>query len=140
MKTQRFILTSYKFKGEITFEFTDMVLTKYETSAAELSDEQIVYFAKNLPRELAEVEEFLSKSTSAKFEEIKQEVTFDMFWNRYDDKVNSSKKKTLIKWHKMSISMQIKAYNFIPKYFMAIPANPRKKFAETYLNAELWEN
>ena len=140
MQTKRYTLTSDKFKGEIIFEFTDLVLTKYDTGSAELTDAQIVYFAKNLPRELAEVEAFLSKSPSAKFEEIKEEITFDMFWNRYDDKQSSSKKKTLTKWNKMKQSEQIKAYNHIPKYFMSLPPNTRKKFAETYLNAELWNN
>ena len=140
MQTKRYTLTSDKFSGEIIFEFTDMVLTKYDTSNAELSDEQIVYFAKNLPRELAEVEAFLNKSQSAKFEEIKEEITFDMFWNRYDDKQTSSKKKTETKWNKMTKSQQAKAYNHVLKYFATLPFNTRKKFAETYLNAELWNN
>jgi len=140
MQTQKFILTSDKFKGEVLFEFTNLLLTKYDTDNAELSDEQMLYFAKHLPRELAEIQAFLQRSETAKFTEIKQEITFEMFWKKYDDKVNSSKKKTLIKWNKLSVNEQLKAYNYIQKYFHSIPFGTRKKYAETYLNAELWNN
>lgn len=140
MKTQTFLFTSEKFKGEIIFEFTDRILTKYDTSSAELTDEQNIYFAKNLPRELSEVDAFLSKSTSAKFTEIKEEITFELFWNQYNDKMNSSKKRTLAKWNKMPKSEQMKAYNYVTRYLATIPSGTRQKFAETYLNAELWNN
>jgi len=140
MSVQKYILTSDKFKGEVLFEFTDLILSKYETSGAELSEQQMIYTAKHIPRELAEAIDWFARSKSAKFTEIKQEITFDMFWIRYDDKVNSSKKKTEIKWNKMRISERIKAFEYIPAYFRSIPYGTRKKYAETYLNAELWNN
>jgi hypothetical protein len=140
MSTQKFILTSDKFKGEVIFEFTDLILTKYDTSSAEMTDDQVIYIAKNLPRELAEVETFLSKSQSAKFTEITAEITFEMFWAKYDDKVVSSKSRTRKKWQKMPVNEQIKAYNHINKYFNSLPNGTRKKYAETYLNAEIWNN
>jgi len=72
--------------------------------------------------------------------EIDQNITFDKFWNRYDDKLNSSKKKTQVKWNKMPAAEQAKAFRYIGKYFASIPSGTRKKYAETYLNAELWNN
>ena len=140
METRKFILTSDKFKGEVLFEFTDSILTKYDTSNAELSDKQMMYIASILPRDLSCVNVLFEHSASAKFTEIKQEITFEMFWNKYDDKANSSKIKTEKKWNKMPISEQIKAYNHIQKYFSVIPFGTRKKYATTYLNDELWNN
>jgi len=140
MKVQKFTLTSDKFKGEVLFEFSDLILTKYDISGAELSEEQIIYIAKNIPKELAEAIALFSGLDTAKFTEIKQEITFEMFWNKYDDKVNSSRKRTKIKWDKMKINEQLKAFNFIQKYFNSVPFGTRKKYAETYLNAELWNN
>ena len=67
-------------------------------------------------------------------------VTFEMFWQRYDDKLNSSKKRTKQKWDKMKEGERVKAFNFIGRYFASIPQGTRKKNAETYLNAELWNN
>ena len=140
MEVRKFLFTSDKFKGAVEFEFTDLILTKYDTSGAELSETQRIYFAKNLPRELADIQACLTQPKSAKFTEIVQEITFDSFWNKYDDKVNSSKKRTETKWNKMSKNEQIKAFNYIQKYFPSVPYGTRKKFAETYLNAELWNN
>jgi hypothetical protein len=68
------------------------------------------------------------------------EVDFEMFWARYDDKVNSSKKRARAKWDKMSKENQQKAYLYLPKYFAHLPQNTRKKYVETYLSAELWNN
>jgi hypothetical protein len=140
MIKRKFVLRSEKFKGEVLFEFTDSILTKYDTSDAELSEEQTMHLAKKLPRELADVKNWLAESHTSSFLEIIQEITFDLFWDRYDDKVNSSRKRSLIKWNKMSKNEQRKAFNYIQKYFMSIPFGTRKKYAETYLNAELWNN
>ena len=133
METRKFILTSDKIKGEVVFEFTDSILTKYDTSSAELTDAQILFFATYLPRELYEVEAFLKRSETAKFTEIVQEITFEMFWNKYDEKIRSSKKETLKRWNKMSKNEQRKAYNYIQKYFYSIPQGVVKMYATTYL-------
>lgn len=67
-------------------------------------------------------------------------IDFDMFWNKYDDKISSSKRRAKAKWDKMSEAERAKAYHYISKYFASIPGGTRKKYAETYLNAELWNN
>ena len=135
-----FSLTSTAFTGEVVFEFRNELLVKFDMSNAELNERQHTTLARNLPRTLGEVTEFMTKSKNAVFTEIVQNVTFDMFWERYDDKFNSSKKKTWAKWNKMPMAEQMKAYRFINRYFASIPAGTRKKYAETYLNAELWNN
>ena len=140
MEIRKFILTSDKFKGEVIFEFTNLLLTKYDTSCAELSDEQMLFLVAKLPRQLAETTAVLGNSKSVKLTEITQEITFDMFWNKYDDKTTSSKLRTLKKWDKMNTGEQVKAYHYITKYFASIPYGTRKKYAETYLNSELWNN
>ena len=78
-----------------------------------------------------------------KFKEITFEPTFADFWARYFKdrlKDNSSKRRTEIKWNRMSKSEQLAAYNHIGKYFANIPAGIQPKYAETYLNSELWNN
>ena len=140
METKTYSLTSTAFSGEVLFEFRNDLLVKFDMSNAELNDKQHIILAHNLPRTLFEVDVFMSKSKNAIFIEIPQVITFDMFWQRYDDKLNSSKKKTEVKWNKMPLSEQFKAFRFIGRYFASIPANTRKKYAETYLNAELWNN
>ena len=71
--------------------------------------------------------------------ELQQQITFEMFWDRYDDKARSSKKKSLHLWNRLTEPDRIKAYYHYPTY-NKLRANAEKKYCETYLNAELWNN
>jgi len=133
-------MTSSTFTGQVEFDYDEAtgLMKSYTTENATLTEKQQVWLLKNLPRELAEAQALLEKSPGIVFEP--EHVTFEMFWNRYDDKINSSRKRTLKAWANMEKSEQAKAYNFIKTYFRNIPSGTRKKYAETYLNAELWNN
>ncbi|MDR1846730.1 MAG: hypothetical protein LBR17_01250 [Bacteroidales bacterium] len=134
------IATGQKFKGEIILEYDAVteLLIKADLTGAELNSEQHHRFLQWLPKTIAVIAELQQKKSGLIFTD--KEVTFEMFWNRYDDRLNSSKKRTMAKWQKMSKAEQLKAYFYIQKYFLSIPAGTRKKYAETYLNAELWNN
>jgi hypothetical protein len=71
--------------------------------------------------------------------ELEQHITFEMFWYKYNDKIRSSKKRSLKLWDKLSESDQIKAYYHIDTYNRK-RGNAEKKYCETYLTAELWNN
>lgn len=138
----KYVMTSGSFNGHVLFEFdeTTKLLLSFDTSNAYLSEKQQIWLLKELPRELKEVEELLSKAKNVKFEKLNENITFEMFWDRYNDKITSSKKRTRKAWDKMSKADQAKAFRFISKYENSLPQGTRKKYAETYLNAELWNN
>lgn len=137
----KYSLTSVAFDGEVIFTFNDSgLLESFDTAGADLSETQQVWILKQLPRELAEIKRVIGTSDSAKLTELKQEITFDMFWIRFDEKIRSSKKKSLAKWNRLSKTDRVKAFYFISKYEMSIPNGVAKKYAESYLNAELWNN
>lgn len=71
--------------------------------------------------------------------ELDEKITFEMLWNLYDDKLRSSKKRSTAIWDKMTVAEQVKAYYFVYKYFRH-RGNAEKKYLETYLRAELWNN
>lgn len=138
---KRYSLTSESFTGEVVFVFNDFnLLESFDTAAAQLSEPQQVFLLKSLPRDLAELHNLVTKSISAKITEIPFTITFDLFWNRYNEKLRSSRKKSLAKWNRLSVTDQAKAYYFIAKYENSILPGVPKKYAETYLNAELWNN
>jgi len=139
MKT--YSLTSTAIEGEVLFDFDDAGnLVRFDTSAATLSQNQQLWILKAMPKHLAHVQKLLGDSKTATLTEIKQEVTFDMFWNRYNLKDRSSKKRTLIKWNRMNRADQMRAFNHIGKYELTLKPGVDKKYAESYLNAELWNN
>lgn len=134
-------LTSVAFEGEVLFTFNDSgLLESFDISGAELSKKQHLWILKELPRELCEIKRVMGSSVSASMTELKKEITFEMFWQRYNEKIKSSKKKSLAKWNRMVKTDRAKAFYFISKYEMNIPNGVAKKYAESYLNAELWNN
>lgn len=136
---KRYSLTSKKFSGEVIYEFDDEgCLSLFDMRGAELSISQKKAMYNCVPTHVDSIQ--IIKTEHSKLTEIVQEVTFEMFWEKYDDKLSSSKKRALAKWNKMSSSEQVKAYKYIRRYFNTLEGGIRKKYAETYLNAETWNN
>lgn len=135
---KRFAITSARFKGEITYTFNDQGFLQSFVNNADLTEEQTKFILKYLPLTIDEVEEMLKKP-SLNLQEIPFKVTFEMFWDRYNDKSRSSRKKSLKVWEKFDESNQAKAYLFYPIYNRQ-RGNAEKKYCETYLAAELWNN
>lgn len=133
-------ITSPVWEGYIEIEFNSSgYMTRTDTKQANLSEIQQKWFLLKMPRELIELQTVI-EGTSARLTEVNENITFEMFWNRYDEKLRSSKKKALKIWNRMHVIDQNKAFKFIPKYEGSIPSGVAKKYAETYLNAELWNN
>jgi hypothetical protein len=139
MKT--FLLSSSGFTGEVLFRFDEAGrLVQYDVTNAALSQEQLNWFTNKLPRTLSELKNVLRASRGSVLTEQKQSaVTFDMFWDKYDEKTRSSKKRSLAKWNRMSQVQRDKAFNFIDTYFRNL-LGTAPKYANTYLNDELWNN
>jgi hypothetical protein len=136
-----FHLTSAVFDGFVEFEFDkNGILVHYDTRNATMSTEHMNYLLNRFPRHIDQAKQLIADSETAMLVEITADVSFDMFWNKYNEKTNSSKKRALQKWNRMSKSERALSYQYINKYFLSIPYGTRKKYAETYLNAELWNN
>lgn len=139
---QTYILRSTKFTGSVLYTFSpEGLLLKYDTENANLSNEQLQWIATRMPRNLLEFKNALSASKTYQLELQKTgDVSFDMFWDRYNEKARSSKKKTLKIWERLPQAQRNLAYQHISAYLRTMPAGVGKKYAETYLHAELWNN
>ncbi len=137
MKT--FLLTSKKYNGEVKIFFDDKDsfagIIFYESTA---SVEQRAWYLHNLASDTNAIG--LYRKLGIEVTEVRVSITFEDFWIKYNDKENSSKKKTEKVWIKLPEKEQIKAYNYIDKYIRSIPPGCRKKYATTYLADELWNN
>ena len=136
-----FHITSTKFNGYAELKFGESDNFKgVDFTESNISMEQQKWILQKLPADVHALGMYDKYKDAITVTEVTQDITFDMFWNQYDDKLSSSKKKTKARWDKMPASEQTKAFRHIGKYFASIPAGTRKKYAETYLNAELWNN
>lgn len=134
-----FEITTKNNEGNVIVKFLDDGgFGGIDFTGINLTKKQIDWFMHNIPVSVDNIGVYAQAKLGVY--EVIDSVTFDMFWRRYDDKLNSSRKRTLAKWDKMSVKDRVSAYNFIPKYFANIPTGTRKKYAETYLNSELWNN
>ncbi|HSW65204.1 MAG TPA: hypothetical protein VLH56_18130 [Dissulfurispiraceae bacterium] len=138
MKT--LLWTSERFHGELEFRFNDRGLLIGYDDRGELTNDQRAWILNGLPRTEKELKELAATSRSIKLTEVNRDISFDDFWQRYDHKVVSSKKKARAAWERLPKAEQMKAYNFIGKYLQNIATGVAKKYAETYLNSSIWNN
>ena len=136
-----FHLTSLRFEGHVELKFNDedrFIAIDFIESGVNV--EQQKWILQSLPSNVHALGMYDKYKDSMTVTEIIQNITFEIFWERYNDKISSSKKKSAARWNKMPAAEQAKAYRYIGRYLASIPAGTRKKYAETYLNAELWNN
>lgn len=70
---------------------------------------------------------------------VTSQISFVDFWELYDKKVGD-KKKIEKKWNALSLEIQEKIIEYIPKYILAQPAKQFRKNPETFLNNKSWED
>lgn len=140
MNKTKYTITSQKYKGQVIITFANSIVILFNAIEASLTTTQVQWFLTNA---LKGEEAFYNMVVAADVFTIvgeKEELTFEMFWNRYNEKTHSSKRKAQLKWNRMSKQQQILAYMHITAYFKSIPSGIAKKYAETYLNSEIWNN
>jgi hypothetical protein len=139
---KKYLLTSEIWSGEVEIRFTETgVLSGIDFERSEVSEAQQMAILQRMPL-LEEGLDKFTQGTRATIRETAEHIDFDMFWTRYfagRKKDNSSKKKSRIRWNRLSRAQQQAAYAYIGKYFANIPAGTLPKLAETYLNSEVWE-
>jgi len=137
---KQYELTSPAFEGSVVFGFDDDTdgLVKVDMSSVPFSNAIWLSIWRNLPTTSKQLCNVTGKT--GVITELADNITFDMFWQRYDDKARSSKVKTKRQWERMTSREQAAAYRFIPSYFSSIPQGVCKKYATTYLSDQLWNN
>ena len=133
------IMTSNKTGETTTFQFDEngWLISKVYSNA--LNQKGYEWFRENEPYHHSMIAALKLEAKNSTFTETKTTVTFDMMWDRHNDKARSSKKKAKACWDKFPYEQQVKAYYYWPTYNRN-RGNAEKKYLETYLNAQLWNN
>lgn len=132
-------MTSPTVAGEIILTYNEKNRLSSLLITEALTDGQYKRLIGSMPWNYEMLTEFSAANPTATFVHQALKVSFDMFWNRYNDKERSSKKKTETAWNKMPVAEQIKAFRFIAAYNQR-RGTADKKYATTYLSDELWNN
>jgi hypothetical protein len=143
-KIRTFHVTTDKSPEGIEYSYVDQAGTNAELLAgikirAILDKAATDWLIANLQPNLSDFLKWASTQKGLVVVELAQRINFLVFWDKYDDKLRSSKKRSEKLWDKLSQPDQAKAYYFIDTYNRN-RGSAEKKYCETYLNAELWNN
>ena len=134
----KYLLTFPGIEGEIEFVYDDGEILQSVTFSGNFPIDMrgaILRMAPTTPERLQSINWKTGVVTP-----IEAMVTFEMFWDRYNDKARSSKVKTERVWNKMPEGERTKAYRYINRYKSSIPQGVCMKYATTYLNDQMWNN
>lgn len=135
---RKFVLTFPGTKGDIVFTYDDGEVLQGVPFNGNYPEEQRRNVLRTLPMR-PEVFQRINWRDGILTEEA-EKVTFEMFWDRYNDKARSSRVKTQRVWDRMPEGERVKAYRYINRYKCSIPQGVCMKYATTYLNDQLWNN
>jgi hypothetical protein len=137
---RRFLITSPAFNGQAEVVYNkDGLLCTIDTRNAEMPIKTIEAFKLKIPVVLVNLQEVFANS-KATIIEADFEVTFEMFWNKYDRKIN--RKRCMPLWDKLSKPDQVQAYYGIDAYdkYLKKESWRSKCDPDKYLRDRYWEN
>jgi len=98
------------------------------------------FLFEKLPYDLVRLEAY-KKAANVKVSEVEQDLSFESFWNRYNNKFGKKPRAEKL-WELLNDKDRMLAYKYIQKYEQFLIQNPgiNKKYPETYLSQRIWEN
>jgi hypothetical protein len=135
---RRFLITSPKYHGQAEVIYNDAeVLCKIDCTDTDMNA-GIIHHFKNAVGPT--VDTIGKQLPSCIIVEADFEVTFDMFWKKYNKKINKS--RCILLWGKLNKAQQVQAYFGIDPYdkFLKKEHWRTKADPETYLRNQYWEN
>lgn len=144
----KYAITSNNLKGvdgnptqtEVQFKFNLNGILSGVEIMGEVNEPSTINFFSKLPLTKADFLKIcaINKVTPV---EIKPDLSFENFWNRYNYKDGGSKTKAEISWNKLSLKDKSAALDFIQKYEqILIRQGVGKMHGVTYLNQKRWNN
>jgi hypothetical protein len=138
---RKFVITSSKFKGQAELVYNDSeLLTVIDLQQAFMDMETIYRFKAVAPLTIKQLQTGSAFSNETTVVEVDFTVSFDMFWQKYDKKINRKRCEPL--WEKLPKGKQVTAWAGIDAYNRFLQLNSWRKKAdpETYLRNEMWDN
>lgn len=136
---KRFLITNPVFTGQAEVIYNAAgLLQMLDVSNTNMNEHMVRHFKTKIATKFSELPQSFGPETT--IIEAAYEVSFEMFWKKYDKKINKS--RCIILWSKMEKTMQVLAYFGIDAYnkFLKREVIRAKADPETYLRNKYWEN
>jgi hypothetical protein len=137
MKTYQFY--SLPLNSTVTVTYQDGALKSFEIEApdcavisAQKDKRYMLFYSEAVFLEV-------TKQHDVKVYELSREITFDMFWDKYNYKAAGGKPEAMKAWDKLSKKDKKEAFDYIGVYDSQLKANPVSKlYGSSYLNKKRW--
>jgi hypothetical protein len=138
---RQFAVSSPKFQGQAVIGYnTQGSLCLIDLQQAIMDNQTVHHFKAAVPVTLQHLENGIGFSKDTTVVEVEYEITFDMFWKKYNKMIN--RKRCLPLWDKMNKIDMVEAYEGVDPYdqFLSVTTWRKKADPETYLRNEMWKN
>lgn len=135
---RRFLITSQKYTGQAEVIYNDLnTLVHIDCIDTDMSAVTMHHFKAAIG---VTIDTIAVKLPSCIVVEADYEVTFDMFWKKYNKKIN--KARCIMLWNKLNKTMTVQAFHGIEAYdkYLKKESWRTKADPETYLRNKYWEN
>ncbi|MES1223381.1 MAG: hypothetical protein ABUT20_48245, partial [Bacteroidota bacterium] len=114
------------------------ILTIIDCTDTNMNDQVMKHFKSAAPVTVDQIETAFTAPTVVVAADF--EVSFEMFWKKYNKKINKS--RCMLLWSKMDKTLQVLAYMGIAGYdkYLKKESWRTKADPETYLRNKYWEN
>ena len=136
---KRYLITSPRYSGEAELIFNpDGQLAIIDCSQTNMGPHVMAHFKRAVP--VSENELKQAFTAEVVIVQSEYQITFDMFWKKYDHKFNKDRCEQL--WNRLSQSIKIAAYFGLDKYHRYLRKNSTqiKMHPDTYLRNKAWLN
>jgi hypothetical protein len=135
---KKYILTSARFEGKVTFGYDDDGNIVYYNN--EIPDRAVVLWLKRfLPLDRQELD-IIKAKIHATITEVPEDLTFERFWNSYDKKINKKRAYPLFKKlsdaEKMQAIIGVKAYKAYCSQTGRFVADPDRYLRDRFFETE----
>jgi len=136
---EKYILTTTKIEGEITFGYNSTGYLVYFTMPENLDDNTSRALLKNLPRVTEELER-ITTGRDVKIQKVPEDLSFDKFWRVYDKKINRKRAEPLYNklkdGEKMLAMMRVADYKDACSRLKRGVADPEKYIRDAYFETD----
>lgn len=136
---KRYLIQSPRYTGSVEVMYNNGILTTIDFSNTNIVKPAMIDAFK---KQVASEEQYLTSSfvTDVSIIAADVEITFKMFWDKYNHKINKLRATKL--WERMPLAEQVAAYCGIQKYFAYLKKVDWRGLQDpdTYLRNKTWLN
>lgn len=134
---KEYMFTAPSFEGSVSFFYNaEGLLTGFQLEGSVLR-KQHTWLLSKLPLTESQLGIF-RVIKNANVREVKRDITFEIFYERYPVKRN--KKRAQTTFARLSRADRLKAFNYITYYQKSLKPGVELKYPDTYLRNEPWND